>query len=160
MTCCLFTQSLDWTNAGWLTANRFSHLGTYFGVISIMIWNEKYQENLFQNVICKTVVTFETSIGEMYKYAHNRGVCISIFKVLSNQFINRHGYRLSQCTCKRWEVFMWLNLALLSHINSLAPGGFDHSLKSVHFKFISTINILSIFCEIAIRWMPQHLTDH
>ena len=22
------------------------------------------------------------------------------------------------------------------------------------------INILSIFCEIAIRWMPQHLTDH
>ena len=44
--------------------------------------------------------------------------------------------------------------------NSLAPGGFDHSLKLVNFKLISTINILSIFCEIAIRWMPQHLTDH
>ena len=48
----------------------------------------------------------------------------------------------------------------VSGINSLAPGGFDYSLKSVNFKFISTINIIIIFCEIAIRWMPQHLTDH
>ena len=46
------------------------------------------------------------------------------------------------------------------HINSLTPGGFDYSLKLVNFKLISLINILSIFCEIAIRWMPQHLTDH
>ena len=45
-------------------------------------------------------------------------------------------------------------------INSLAPGGFDYSLKLVNFKLISTINIWSIFCEIAIRWMPQHPTDH
>ena len=45
-------------------------------------------------------------------------------------------------------------------INSLAPGGFSYSLKLVNFKLISMINILSIFCEIAIRWMPQHLTDH
>ena len=44
-------------------------------------------------------------------------------------------------------------------VNSLAPGGFDYSLKLVNFKLISTINILSIFCEIAIRWMPQHVTD-
>ena len=43
-------------------------------------------------------------------------------------------------------------------INSLAPGGFDYSLKLVNFKLISTINILSIFYEIAIR--PQYLTDH
>ena len=43
---------------------------------------------------------------------------------------------------------------------SLAPGRFDFSLKLVNFKLISTINILSIFCEIAIRWMLQHLTDH
>ena len=33
-------------------------------------------------------------------------------------------------------------------------------LKLVNFKLISTMNILCIFCEIAIRWMPQHLTDH
>ena len=34
------------------------------------------------------------------------------------------------------------------------------SLKLVKFKLISTINIVSIFCETAIRWMPRHLTDH
>ena len=45
-------------------------------------------------------------------------------------------------------------------INSLAPGRFDCSLKFVNFKLISMIDILSIFCEIAIRWVPQHLTDH
>ena len=46
------------------------------------------------------------------------------------------------------------------NLNSLAPGGFDHSLKWVNFKFISMINILSIFFEIDIMWMLQHLTDH
>ena len=45
-----------------------------------------------------------------------------------------------------------------SIINSLASGGFDYSLQLVNFKLISTINILN-FCEIAIRWMPQHLPD-
>ena len=45
-------------------------------------------------------------------------------------------------------------------VNSLAPGGFDYSLKLVNFKLISRINILGIFCEIAIRRMPLYLTDH
>ena len=45
-------------------------------------------------------------------------------------------------------------------INSLVPGGFDFSLKLVNLKLISKINILIIFCEIGIRWMPQHLIDH
>ena len=44
--------------------------------------------------------------------------------------------------------------------NSLATGGFDYSLKLVNFTLTSMINIWSIFCEIAIRWMPQYLTDH
>ena len=48
----------------------------------------------------------------------------------------------------------------LSVFNSLAPGGLDYSLKLVNFKLISTIDILSIFCEIAIRWKPQHLNGH
>ena len=48
----------------------------------------------------------------------------------------------------------------LKMINSLAPGGFDYSLKLANFKLISMINILSIFCEIAISWMPQDLTDY
>ena len=45
-------------------------------------------------------------------------------------------------------------------INSLAPGGFDYSLKLVNFKLISTMNIWGIFCEMAIRWMSQNFTDH
>ena len=48
----------------------------------------------------------------------------------------------------------------LAWVNSLAPGEFDYSLQLVNFKLISMINILSIFCAIVIRWMPQQLTDH
>ena len=51
-------------------------------------------------------------------------------------------------------------VSVLYIFNSLAAKKFDYSLKWVNFKLISTLNILSIFCEIAIRWMPQHLTDH
>ena len=70
----------------------------------------------------------------------------------------------------RWQAITWANVDtnLWCHIcftrpqcvNSLAPGGFDYSLKLVNFKLILTINFLSISCEIVIRWMPQHLTDH
>ena len=45
-------------------------------------------------------------------------------------------------------------------VNLLAPGGFDYSNKFENFKLISVINILSKFCEIAIGWMSQILTDH
>ena len=45
-------------------------------------------------------------------------------------------------------------------INSLAPGGFDYSLKLINFELISMMNISSIVYEIAIRWTPQHLPDH
>ena len=38
-------------------------------------------------------------------------------------------------------------------IKSLAPG----SLRLVFLKLISTIDILNIFCEFAIRSMPQDL---
>ena len=44
--------------------------------------------------------------------------------------------------------------------NSLASVRFEHSLKLINFKLISTINILSILCEIAIRWGPKYLTGH
>ena len=47
----------------------------------------------------------------------------------------------------------------VSNFNSLAPGGYDYTIKLVNFKVISMINILSIFCEIALRWMPQNLTN-
>ena len=59
-------------------------------------------------------------------------------------------YRFSQQSA--WMAFLVFN--------SLAAGGFDYSLKLIKFKLISTINTSSIFREIALRWMPQHLTDH
>ena len=60
-----------------------------------------------------------------------------------------------------WRVLMDISyMDMLFTFNSFVPGRFDCSLKLVNFKFISMINILSIFCEIAIRSMPQYLTDH
>ena len=47
-----------------------------------------------------------------------------------------------------------------SSINSLDPEGFYYSLQLINFKLISMMNMSSIFYQIAIRWMPQHLTDH
>ena len=47
-----------------------------------------------------------------------------------------------------------------TNLNSVLAGKFDYSLKLVNFKLISMINILSIFCEIAIKSMPRYLTDH
>ena len=49
---------------------------------------------------------------------------------------------LQRCNC-------YMDGARVFKINSLAPGGFDYSLKLVNFKLMSTINILSVFCEIA-----------
>ena len=44
-------------------------------------------------------------------------------------------------------------------VNSLAPGRCGCYLKLVVFKLVSRINILSISCEIVLRWTPQDLTD-
>ena len=61
-----------------------------------------------------------------------------------------------------WCTYMH-HLASLHYgrrVNSLAPGKFDYSLKLLNFKLISMKNISSIFYEITIRWVLQHLTDH
>ena len=42
-------------------------------------------------------------------------------------------------------------------IKSLAPGSLVCNLRLVFLKLISTIDILNIFCEFAIRSMPQDL---
>ena len=43
--------------------------------------------------------------------------------------------------------------------NSLAPGRCGSNLKEVIFKLKSSIDILSISCGIALRWLPQVFTD-
>ena len=76
-------------------------------------------------------------------------------KQLQLEIVDRWSIRIPPPQLQKFEQPEWP-----WPINSLAPGGFDYSLKFVNFKLISMINILSIFCEIAIRLMPQHLTDH
>ena len=61
---------------------------------------------------------------------------------------------------KKENTLLFLHAYAQYHVNSLAPGGFDYSLKLVNFKLISMINILNFFCETAIRWMTQNLADH
>ena len=71
------------------------------------------------------------------------------------------GQVLPLVRCCHWLGLSVMGMAIhFTQINSLIPGGFDYSLKLVNLKFISTMNIWSIFCEISIRWMPQYLTDH
>ena len=43
--------------------------------------------------------------------------------------------------------------------NSLAPGRCGCNLKLVIFKLTSRVDILSISCEIALRWMTQDFID-
>ena len=44
-------------------------------------------------------------------------------------------------------------------LNSLAPGRCDFAFKLIIFKLISRIDVLSISCEIALRWMSGNLSD-
>ena len=53
----------------------------------------------------------------------------------------------------------WLHCWGIWLFNSLAPGRCGCYLKSVIFKLVSQINILSISCEIVLKWMPPDLTD-
>ena len=44
-------------------------------------------------------------------------------------------------------------------INSLAPGRCANDIRSMIFKFISMLDILSITCKTSLMWMSQDLTD-
>ena len=55
--------------------------------------------------------------------------------------------------------YMLFNTAFLT-IYSLASGRWDYALKLVLFKPISRLDILTIFCEIALKLMPYDLSDH
>ena len=58
------------------------------------------------------------------------------------------------------DVIEMIGNTAVRQFNSLVAGGLDYSLKLINFKLITMINILSIFCEIAIMCMSQHLTNH
>ena len=67
-----------------------------------------------------------------------------------------HRVRRSSLPC---GPSLWLQEINQNNINSLAPGRCASYLKFVTFKVVSRINILSISCEIVLRWMPQGLID-
>ena len=58
-----------------------------------------------------------------------------------------------------WASIVWCPIPYILNHNSLAPGRCRCDLKLVIFKLIPRIHIWSIFCEIALRWMPQDLTS-
>ena len=62
------------------------------------------------------------------------------------------------------EVSVYVSLGLNEitqrpRLNSLVPGRCGCNLKLVIFKLTSRLDILSISCEIALRWMPKDFTD-
>ena len=54
-------------------------------------------------------------------------------------------------------LFYWGSVSI--DVNSLAPGKCSCNLKLVISKPVSRIDILSISGEIALKWLPQDLTD-
>ena len=57
-------------------------------------------------------------------------------------------------------VFLYTHGTSTWRVNSLASEKCSCNFKLVIFKFISRIIILSISCNIALRWMPEYLTDN
>ena len=60
------------------------------------------------------------------------------------------------------QLYQVLGTNLSCHqymINSLVPGRCGCNLKLVIFKLTARVDILSISCEIALRWMPQDFID-
>ena len=73
--------------------------------------------------------------------------------------VNGHSKEVPLPTSTKIGSINDINLWYDFRVNSLTPVVLDYSIKLVDFKLISTIIIRSIFCEMAIRWMLQYLTD-
>ena len=100
----------------------------------------------FENYIYGSILLKENVLLSLKFELANDMKCKIVFVFLQN---------ISAC-----QVTRTLTAIRDQGINSLAPGRFDHSLKLVNFKLISTIPILGIFCEVTIKRRPQHLTGH
>ena len=59
----------------------------------------------------------------------------------------------------KWHIQITATSPRGQWVNTLAPGRCGCNLKLVIFKHTSRVDILSISCEIALRWMPQDFTD-
>ena len=110
---------------------------------------------------CWTGLATCSYLGQSPWSHHQTSFWSNLISLIHRLMIN---WKLLSCLqyCGQWSFFLLIFDPLIKRIqfNSLAPGGFDYSLKLVNFKLISMIDILSISLEITIRWMPQHLTEH
>ena len=64
----------------------------------------------------------------------------------------------TQITLQNVSTSMLLLKQHTANVNSLAPGRYGYYLKSIIFKLTSRIDIVSISCAIALRWISQGLT--
>ena len=53
----------------------------------------------------------------------------------------------------------WYEIDIYGWLNSLAPGRCNSNFKNIIFKLIMQNSNLGTRCKIAIRWMPQNLTN-
>ena len=63
-------------------------------------------------------------------------------------------------TTSEWSTILLptkacLILEVWGYINSLTPGRCSCNLKLIIFKLMSRIDVLSLSCEIVLRWMPH-----
>ena len=58
-----------------------------------------------------------------------------------------------------WWIYKQRKVCMIEVINQSAPAKCSCEIKLVILKLISMIDILSISCKIAFRWMPQYLID-
>ena len=82
-------------------------------------------------------------------------------KVFREEPFNRNSFNVQMlCFNKILDIIKLTSVMsqLGWSVNSLATGRYSCNFEWVIFKLISSIDIFSIICEIALRWMPQDLT--
>ena len=130
----------------------------FFIIISFFLLSFIFSEHwrLSLAKICWTSTHFIQWLGYQ--------ICIKLWDFISRPYPNsigvltkpllkfEHGEGVTLYT-KLWSVMTDPCL------NSLAPGRCGYYLKLIIFKLASRINVLSVSCEIVLRWMPEDLTN-
>ena len=95
------------------------------------------------------------------------------YLIKSPQLTLKNWYSIFQWVAATWKGWKGTRIVVLTmaarwhaplnkmvpFLNLLVPGRCRCNLKLVIFKLMSRVDILSISCEIALRWMPQDITD-
>ena len=97
------------------------------------------------------------NVEECYKIQIHVSICL---KGGSRSWIISIEFEKMEFIAVKLPSDEWHKTSLMKcHINSLAAGWYGSNFNLMIFKLISGIDILSISCAIAIRWVPQDLTN-